>query len=98
MAKGSGGGGRLGVKTGSWINFKDGKDRVGVIFSGSEKIGGRTVHAVGYNVRHGSRSYRGRVFYEPKTGEIFNSSYDVAHGTPTVHGDTWRIVNAAAKK
>lgn len=97
MAKSSGGG-RLGAKTGSWIDFRDGKDRVGVIFSGKEKIGGKTVYAAGYNVRHGSRSYRGRVFYEPKTGEVFNSRYDVERGTPSVHGDTWRIINVGAKK
>jgi hypothetical protein len=109
MAKSSGGGGRGGggvssSNTGSWINFKDGRRRVGVRFDSAVTEGGRTVNPYSINIQQASRRLLSSGgYYEQSTGEFYNSLADVRAGRPSsrttsIGIDAGRYIARAARR
>ena len=72
MSKGSGGGsdgGRTSYKTGEWVNYSNGRERVGIIIGKPISVNGETVHPFSYSARQGSRSHwSDSGNFNPKTG------------------------------
>mgnify|MGYP006987148576 CR=1 FL=1 len=102
MAKSSGGGGRGGgIKTvGKWVNFKEGKASIGVIFNKPFNNNGQKIYGVGISASQKTKTlFRGTVYFNPKSKSLYGSMFDLKRGqTQPPDGDLTRWVIQAAKQ
>ena len=96
MAKSGGG-----VRTvGKWVNFKEGKASIGVIFNKPFNNNGQKIYGVGISASQKTKTlFRGTAYFNPKSKSLYGSMFDLKRGqTQSPDGDLTRWVIQAAKQ